>query len=130
VDDLTDPATSAMVAVATMIATYYGKLKKKFDRIDQLNKVVLGDLADDKPGLVNSVKELKEEVRDLTKVHEKMIETLEDLAKALPEQQKSFESAIKEALRPLWKSVDKKVDKELMNSQLSHILADIERLMR
>jgi len=129
-DDLTDPATSAIVALATMIATYYGKLKKNFDKVEKTTKVVFGDLTEDKPGLVNSMKDLKEEVRGLTRVHDRMIETLEDLAKALPEQQKNFEVAMKEALRPLWKAVDKKVDKELMNTQMSHILADIERLMR
>lgn len=116
-EELQTPLMTALAALATFLTTYHTKIKKHIKRSDKDHEYLHGDA--DKKGLIRRLREVEAAVDDLD------TDDL-DLNTIILAQQ----AAIKEALIPVYKQLDKKADQELFKIQVEHLMEAIERIGR
>lgn len=119
-DGIQTPLLSALAALLTCLVGFQAKIKKHIKKTEKIHDYLYGD--EDKKGAITRLRELEILVKGMADKDPGDL----DLSTIILAQQK----AIKEALIPIYKQLDKKADQELFNIQIEHLMEAIERIGR
>jgi len=124
-EGMESPILSAIATLITLITTYVAKFKKYVSMVTKVHLHVYGD--EDKKGSATRLRELEATVDNLkTKIEHAIGQNpLEGLdAEAVLQ----IQATVKDALKPIWLDLERKVNKEILDLQIKHIMEAIARI--
>ena len=126
--------TAIVSSLGTLITAYYAKFKK--DAEIQAVKLTNAEDKFKKDAELQNVKleNTEEKVKHLLHLIENHTQQFDDMeanqTRASLKSYTGMHTALSAAVDKISLALEKKVDKEVLNAQITHILSDMERLMR
>jgi len=138
--------TAIITSIMAVVSGYYAKIKKKFDKITKLSKIVIGDeekkgllkrveaLETDKSDLMNKLKKYEDLEARIDSLEKSGIESVLKLTDKMQEQiakaTTPIYKVIRDKVKDLEEMIDKKASGEILEVQVKMIMSQLEQLGR